>query len=138
LRSAPKTIPTPASLFSKDSNSLAQKSRFRAATKKSSRIKPALEEAPIPEKLLHSESGYYSLQVGSFQSFREANKMVRMLERAGHKTYLVSVTMPERGGLWYRVRVGPFLSKKDAWTYKKAFEERERIPAFVVKRRVNS
>jgi cell division septation protein DedD len=62
--------------------------------------------------------------------------MARMLKRAGHKTFLVSVQMPERGGRWYRVRVGPFVSKRDAWDYKKEFEKRERIPAFVVKRRV--
>ncbi len=62
--------------------------------------------------------------------------MVRKLERAGHDVFLVSVNMPERGGLWYRVRVGPFSTKSEVWKYKKRFEEQERMPAFVVKLRV--
>ena len=60
---------------------------------------------------------------------------LRALKRAGHKSFIVSVNMPERGGVWYRVRIGPFNSKREAWTYKRDFEERERLPVFVVKRR---
>lgn len=100
--------------------------------------KSDLREDPIPEKVDLDEPGVYSLQVGSFQSRREAAAMIRKLGKAGHQAYVVSVSMPDRGGLWYRVRVGPFQSKKEAWDYKKIFEEQERLPAFVVKRRANS
>jgi cell division septation protein DedD len=94
---------------------------------------PSREEPPVPEKIVGDEPGSYSLQVGSFEDRQEATVMVRKLEKAGHRAFLVSVNMPERGGRWYRVRVGPFSSKREAWQYKKVFEERERLPAFVVK-----
>ncbi len=135
LSAAPQPVPTPASLLSKPTTEIKMKQRSLDAIKEGQTIRPSLKEPPIPEKLKQEDPGYYSLQVGSFQKRYEANQMVRMLERAGHKTFLVSVHMPERGGRWYRVRIGPFLSKRDAWDYKKEFEDRERIPAFVVKRR---
>jgi cell division septation protein DedD len=136
LSATPRPVPTPASLLSKQTQEMKIKKRSLDAIREGQSINPNLEEPAIPEKLKQDDPGYYSLQVGSFQKRYEANQMVRMLERAGHKTFLVSVQMPERGGRWYRVRIGPFLSKRDAWDYKKEFEDRERIPAFVVKRRV--
>ncbi len=122
-------VPTPASLLLEPSNTNKPKA---VAT---SSVQPSLKELPIPETLSSDEPGYFSLQVGSFQNRQEANRMIRKLERAGHKTYIVSVHMPERGGIWYRVRVGPFQTKREAWSYKRDFEDRERLPAFVVKRR---
>jgi cell division septation protein DedD len=95
---------------------------------------PRREESPILEKLSDAEPGVYSLQVASFDSQAEASELVRRLRRAGHESFLVSVTTPENVR-WYRVRVGPFESKNAAWRYKTAFEEKERLPAFVVKRR---
>ena len=138
LSTSPKPVPTPASLLTTQDNEVPMKQRSLDAIKDGQSIRPHLEEPAVPEKLKHDDPGYYSLQVGSFKKRYEANQMVRMLERAGHKSFLVSVNMPSRGGRWYRVRVGPFLSKRDAYNYKKDFEQRERIPAFVVKRRVKS
>jgi cell division septation protein DedD len=97
-------------------------------------VEPKHEESPVLEKLTEAEPGVYSLQVASFDSQDEASEMVRKLRRAGHDSFLVSVTTSD-SGRWYRVRVGPFESKTAAWRYKAAFEERERMPAFVVKRR---
>jgi cell division septation protein DedD len=131
-------VPTPASLLSKKSERVRRQEHPMPKPTEPSKIKPALEEEPIPEKLKHDEVGYYSLQVGSFENQREAKKLVQMLTKAGHDSFLVSVNMPERGGRWYRVRVGPFSSKREVWNYKRAFETRERIPAFVVKRRIKS
>ncbi|MCP4605416.1 MAG: SPOR domain-containing protein [Proteobacteria bacterium] len=132
-------VPTPASLMNGSHGSRAKplmvKTSGREAASDATQITPRLKELPIPEKIPNDEPGYYSLQVGSFQGRREANQMIRKLERAGHHVFLVSVNMPERGGMWYRVRVGPFQSKREAWRYKREFEERERLPAFVVKRR---
>ena len=97
--------------------------------------RPRHEESPIPEKVSDLDPGTYSLQVASFQNQREASIMVSRLKRAGHKSFLVSVNMPERGGQWYRVRVGPFQTKKNVWNYKKIFEEKEKLATFVVKLR---
>ncbi len=125
------TVPTPASLLAEGSATDPEIINAGAPLKT-----PRMSEPPIPEKVAHDEPGVYSLQVGSFDDRTEATRMSQKLERAGHQTFLVSVNMPDRGGVWYRVRIGPFSSKKDAWTYKKSFEDKERLPAFVVKRRI--
>ncbi|MBN2801760.1 MAG: SPOR domain-containing protein [Deltaproteobacteria bacterium] len=95
---------------------------------------PKMNEGVVPEKIRDDEADIFTLQVGSFQDKREASLMVQRLKKAGHKSFLVRVNMPDEGE-WFRVRVGPFTSKKDAWVYKNEFETQERMPAFVVKRR---
>lgn len=97
--------------------------------------RPRHTEAPIPEEIRDGEAGSFSLQVDSFRDRREASALVTKLQRAGHSAFLVSVDNPERGGQWFRVRVGPFGTKAEAWRYKRAFEEKERMATFVVKRR---
>ena len=60
---------------------------------------------------------------------------MQKLAKAGHAVFLVSVDIPDRGGQWYRVRIGPFSKKAEAWKYKRLFEEKERMATFVVKRK---
>ncbi len=127
-KSDPK-VPTPASLMGEK-----PKKPSPEKTKKIN-TSPRLEEPPIPESVPHDEPGVYSLQVGSFQERGDAGEMVKKLQQAGYPSFLVSVNMPDRGGVWYRVRVGPFESKKEVWDQKRLFEEKEQIPAFVVKKR---
>lgn len=131
LKVSPSTVPTPASLLSVQNPTTTERSTPVPIPD----LRPRMEESPIPESVEQDEPGVYSLQVGSFQEKSEANEMVRNLGKAGYASFLVSVHMPDRGGVWYRVRVGPFNNKQEVWDKKKEFEEKERIPAFVVKRR---
>jgi cell division septation protein DedD len=130
LTDSGSAVPVPASLADEPSAAIAGHDSKGGETRP---LEPKHEESPVLEKLTDAEPGVYSLQVGSFDSQDEASEMVRRLRRAGHSSFLVSVTTPD-SGRWYRVRVGPFESKVAAWRYKAAFEERERLPAFVVKR----
>ncbi|HUT77348.1 MAG TPA: SPOR domain-containing protein [Polyangia bacterium] len=125
------TVPVPASLADEPRAVIAGGDTGEGETRP---VEPKHEESPVLEKLTEAEPGVYSLQVASFDSQDEASELVRRLRRAGHDSFLVSVTTPD-SERWYRVRVGPFESKTAAWRYKAAFEERERMPAFVVKRR---
>lgn len=131
LSAAHDPVPTPASLLTEASASSDSAEDERAVL-----LRPRHSEEPMLETVRGDEPGVYSLQVGSFRDRAEASEMARKLERAGHPSFLVSVNMPDRGGMWYRVRVGPFDSNKEAQEYKRGFEERERLPAFVVKRRI--
>jgi cell division septation protein DedD len=136
LAEAEPVVPTPASLLpSSPLEAIAAVDPAIGTAPGLPLEQPRHHEEPVPERIPDAEPGVYSLQVASFQNQREATEMVHKLKHAGHKSFLVSVNMPDRGGVWYRVRVGPFSSKRAAWTYKRRFEERERLPAFVVKRR---
>ena len=130
-------IPLPASLksFKGGAKPLINDATEKEELKNVALIEPKTEEDPVPEKIRDSEADIFTLQVGSFQDRREASLMVSRLKKAGHKSFLVRVHMPDQGGEWFRVRVGPFTSKRDAWAYKAEFESKERLPAFVVKRR---
>jgi len=97
--------------------------------------RPRHAESAIPEEVSDGEPGTYSLQVDSFRDRREASVLLQKLSKAGHAAFLVSVDIPERGGQWYRVRVGTFSNKAEAWKYKRLFEEKERMATFVVKRK---
>lgn len=130
------SVPTPASILpTASSEPTATDDVSLKLTEAVPLEQPRHHEDPIPEKIPDADPGTYSLQVASFQDQGEASEMVHKLKRAGHKSFIVSVNMPDRGGTWYRVRVGPFNSKREAWSYKRDFEQRERLPVFVVKRR---
>jgi cell division septation protein DedD len=130
-------IPVPASLKSVSGHSFSSTDAIseKEELKRVAVEEPTAEETPVPEKIRDDEAEIFTLQVGSFQDKREASLMARRLKRAGHKSFLVRVSMPDQGGDWFRVRIGPFTSKKQAWSYKNEFETKERLPAFVVKRR---
>jgi septal ring-binding cell division protein DamX len=133
-----ETVPTPASIMSASLDSGEAAITQEAELAQVQIQEPRGEEEPVPEDVAEMDPGVYSLQVASFQDQREASLLVKKLQQAGHKAFLVSVHMADRGGDWYRVRVGPFSNKKNAWAYKKTFEERERLPAFVVKKRARN
>jgi cell division septation protein DedD len=97
--------------------------------------RPRHAESPIPEEVRDGEPGTYSLQVDSFRDRREASQLAQKLVKAGHSAFLVSVDIPDRGGQWFRVRVGPFSSKAEALRYQRRFEEKERLATFLVKRK---
>jgi cell division septation protein DedD len=131
LKKTASSVPTPASLQGGRNGAL----QPSLVAVKPPDLEPRREEDPIPESVPRDDPGIFSLQVGSFQTKQEANDMIRKLQRAGYEAFMVSVDMPDRGGVWYRVRVGPFSSKQEVWDKKKEFEDKERIPTFVVKRR---
>ncbi|MBW2276950.1 MAG: SPOR domain-containing protein [Deltaproteobacteria bacterium] len=136
LAAASPTVPTPASILPSGTLESAAATDVPLELEQPALLEqPRHHEDPVPERIPDADPGTYSLQVASFQNQSEATELVGKLKRAGHKSFLVSVNMPDRGGVWYRVRVGPFNSKRAAWTYKRDFEERERLPVFVVKRR---
>ena len=137
LKAEPANVPVPASLKSMDVDNTPVKGESASEQEELKKVTlsaPVDEEQPVPEKVRDDEEGIYTLQVGSFQDQREASLMLDRLKRAGHRSFLVRVNT-EDDGTWYRVRVGPFNSKKKAWSYKEDFEQKERLPAFVVKRR---
>ncbi len=92
------------------------------------------EEPARPERPQPGESSVFTLQVASFETREEANQFAADLRGHGHRVFLVRTGTPERG-TWFRVRVGPFFSRRDAVSYQQRFERQERLPTFLVQRR---
>ncbi len=92
------------------------------------------EEPAHPERPQPGESSVFTLQVASFETREEAAQFAADLRGHGHRVFLVRTGTPDRG-TWFRVRVGPFFSRRDAVRYQRRFERQERLPTFLVQRR---
>jgi DedD protein len=76
-------------------------------------------------------AGGYQLQTSSFRTDVEANGFALALRQRGHHAYTEVAQVAGRG-TWYRVRIGPFASKRDAMNYRAEFEDREHLVPFVL------
>jgi DedD protein len=77
------------------------------------------------------KAGGYQLQTSSFRTESEAAGFAAALRQRGHHAYTEVAEVAGRG-TWYRVRIGPFASKKDAVAYRADFEDREHMVPFVL------
>lgn len=96
---------------------------------------PEFEEEPTPDLAQPGERGVFTLQVASYDTQGDAVAFMNMLRQRGHPSFLVRADGGDRGIIW-RVRVGPFDSQPAAERYRRRFERAERIPTFVVRRRL--
>jgi cell division septation protein DedD len=76
-------------------------------------------------------AGGYQLQASSFKSETEANAFATALRQRGHRAYVEPAQLLGRG-VWYRVRVGPFKTQKEAAVYRAEFERKEHLVPFIV------
>ncbi len=75
--------------------------------------------------------GSYTLQVVSYEDRTEAETFASNLRARGHRAFVLQADVPDRGR-FYRVRVGPFLGRKEARNYQDQFERNEQIRTIVV------
>jgi len=85
------------------------------------------------ERARPGHEGKYTLQVISYTSPEEAEAFAETLRSRGHEAFVVSADIPDRGTHW-RVRIGPFDSKREVEDYRDRFEEQERMNTYIVKR----
>ncbi|MBY0554641.1 SPOR domain-containing protein [bacterium] len=88
--------------------------------------------ASIPVKKEVVTPLHFTVQVGSFPTQDEAEKMTKELSSKGYKTTFVPAKV--NGQLWYRVNVGLFGSIKEAQDYKKEFLEKTKVSSAIVQR----
>jgi cell division protein FtsN len=60
----------------------------------------------------------YNFQVSSWRDKLKAETEVKRLRALGMNTFIVEAYLPQKGGKWYRVRVGSFNTEKEAQEYK--------------------
>lgn len=87
----------------------------------------AADEAPI------GAPGEYTLQVVSYDTAQAARAFARDLRARGHRAFVADADAPGRGRYW-RVRIGPFASMREAEAYRRSFETTEAMNTFVVRR----
>jgi len=91
--------------------------------------KEASTPAAAPAEEGHT--GAYQLQTSSFRKEADAAAFATALRQRGHRAYVETAQVQGRG-TWYRVRVGPFKTQKEAASYRAEFERREHLVPFIV------
>lgn len=75
--------------------------------------------------------GAFTLQVSSYDTRDAAERFVTALRTRGHRAFVTQAELPGRGRS-YRVRVGPFPTRRDALAYQASFERDERMHSVLV------
>ncbi len=141
-----KSIPVVAETESKDIKEItvtkAAPQKPRTVTPVAKPLTPAAQVNTVIEKVKKMESrevasvnastNRYTVQVGSFPSQAEADKLSRDLVNKGYKSSAVSAQV--NGQTWYRVQVGLFGTVNEAQDYKKDFLEKTKLTSAIVQR----
>jgi cell division septation protein DedD len=104
--------------------------RLQRAARHDPLMAQAMPERPGAIAPAGSE-GALTLQVVSFQTRDAADRFVNALRARGHRAFLAQAELPGRGRS-FRVRIGPFTTRREALLYQKSFEETERMHGIVV------
>ena len=59
----------------------------------------------------------YTIQLGSYRSIEDAKEFANGFKARGYDPIINEVTIPSKGGVWYRVGIGVFNSSSDAKEY---------------------
>jgi DedD protein len=74
----------------------------------------------------------FTLQLSAFPDRGEAEAFLKKMQAAGYKPLIVQSDVPGRG-VYYRVRVGDFASRKAAADARTEFERKQHLSAYVAK-----
>jgi DedD protein len=90
-------------------------------------------EAAMAVAVIHKPNDErYTLHISAFSEKGDAEDFLHRIQAAGYRPSLVQSEIPGRG-MFYRVRVGDFTSKKAALEAKSEFERRQRLPVYVAR-----
>lgn len=99
----------------------------KAEVKPTSRIPSSL-----PKEVAASAIGKYTVQVGSYQTEKEAQKISAELKEKGFSAFYVSAQI--KGQKWFRVSVGLFATQKEANAYKADLLARSKVSSAIVQK----
>lgn len=87
--------------------------------------------APADAPVDQGHAGGYQLQTSSFRKEADAAAFATALRQRGHRAYVEPAQVSGRG-TFYRVRIGPFKTQKEAASYRSEFENREHLVPYLV------
>lgn len=108
--SAPKAVAKPSE--EKESKEKARFEFYKMLPEMEVKIPKDALDAPRSGTQKPEQDGLYILQVGSFRSLAEADKLKAQLAFLGIESSIQSVII-NNDGTWYRVQVGPYKNLKD-------------------------
>ena len=75
--------------------------------------KPQAPAAEAPKlTIVPTDDGAFTLQVSSWRSRWKAELDMKRFQEQGFEAYIQRVYIPEKGGVWHRVRIGRFASRE--------------------------
>ena len=77
------------------------------------------------------EKSSFTVQVGSFKSDADAQKLKENLIKKGYDAYVETFKRSEQD-IWYRVRVGGFETREKAAETMRILKEKERMKTFII------
>ncbi len=102
-------------------------------------VEPKAEPAPLPKIPAEAEksavadpAGHFTLQLSAFSEKDDADQFLQKIQSAGYRPFVVQSEVPGRG-LFYRVRVGDFSSRRAALEAKTEFERKQHLIAYVAR-----
>lgn len=116
----------PASTLASD-----ETSRLKKVAKHDALIAQALPDRLSGTYAEHGTEGAFMLQVVSYDERDGAERFAHALRARGHRAYVAHAELPERGRT-FRVRVGPFTTRREALEYQTRFEQSERMHTILV------
>ncbi len=66
---------------------------------------------------IFTDGNKYCFQVSSWKNKSKAEREMTRLQNEGHSSFLVETYLPNKGGTWYRVRIGYFSSLEETENY---------------------
>lgn len=106
-----------------------------ARLQRTAKLDPLMAEA-MPQRgngsyAPHGNEGAFTLQVVSFEERDAAERFAHALRARAHRAYVTMGEVPGRGRT-FRVRVGPFTTRREALDYQTRFEQSERMHTILV------
>jgi cell division septation protein DedD len=90
------------------------------------------QKQPSEKNLKEAEkSGSFSLQVASLTTGEQAQKLISTLKDRGYSSFINKVNVG--GKTYYRVHCGPFGSRQEALSFKKAFSAKEKMEGIIAR-----
>ena len=112
----------------------ADHARLAQLAKRDLLVRSALPKQANGDRAPEGSEGAFTLQVVSYETRDGAENFARTLRSRGHKAFVAEADVEGRGR-FFRVRVGPFTTRKEAALYQERFEQDEHMHTIVVSNR---
>jgi cell division septation protein DedD len=109
----------------------ADQARLTELAKRDPLVRSALPKQASVDRAPTGSEGAFTLQVVSYETRDAAETFARTLRSRGHKAFVAEAEVEGRGR-YFRVRVGPFTTRKEAAGYQARFEDDEHMHTIVV------